>query len=828
MIWLQWLIDLMTIKTKNKMLKHYLKIAVRNLAKQKVLTVINILGLSIGLACFTLFLMYAVNELSFDKFHANENNIYRVYRHILPMGEDGDRLDAYLPMPLGPALKEDLSDVEGYVRIREAWGESATRANGEVTRLGMTFADPDFFRVFSFPLISGNAATALKDPRSVVLTRATAKKLFGKENPVGKTVEVKLEEGFEPFTVTGIAENIPSNSTITFDMIGNYEFLPALKSGARSVNNWNRSAFQTFVVLRPGSTLATDGNRLLAFRKKYYPEEEAELRKAGYWTKKGAPVTYGMQSLSSMHTDTRISSGVEPIDTKTVWVMLGIAGGVLLIACINFTTLAIGRSAGRAKEVGIRKVIGGRKKSLIFQFMMEAFLLTLLSAMAGLLLANLLLPYFNRLSGRELTFSFTQFPQMIWLLAGLILSVGLIAGSYPALVLSRFNPIEVWRRKMKLGGSNLFTRSLVTVQFVMSVGLIISTLVILQQLNFMRSKNPGFNKSNVVVVDAEGTPTEKTYPLFKQAISQDPAIAGVAGSELGLGEGTGWSRSGFDYKGKSKDVFEYYVDADYIPMMGMQLVAGRNFDPRIASDTVSSIIVNEEMVKDFGWTLDNAVGQQLPGYTEKLTPVVIGVVKNFHFRPFSEKVLPQMFHQFASYRPMKFFVRIREGNPSAALAKMQEAWKSVVPDLPFKYSFLDEDLDRFYKSESRWSSIVGWAGGISIFLACLGLFGLAALAVINRTREIGIRKVLGASVQGIVGLLSKDFLKLVIVAFIIASPLAWYFMNEWLQDFAYRIEITGWIFIIAGVSAVLIALITVGMQALRAATANPVKSLRTE
>jgi putative ABC transport system permease protein len=682
--------------------------------------------------------------------------------------------------------------------------------------------------VFSFPLIQGNAATVLKDPHSLVLTQQTARKLFGNNNPMGKTVEIKLEDTFLPFIVTGIAKDIPSNSTITFPMLGNYEFLANTRSGKRSVNNWNRSSYQTYVVLRPGSKLPNDVNRMHAFRKKYYPDEEAGLRKAGYWTKQGPPVRYALQPLLNMHVNPRIGGGVDPIDTKTVWILLSIAAGVLLIACINFTTLAIGRSAGRAKEVGIRKVVGGRKRELIFQFLTEAFLLTFFSTVIGLFLVKLLMPYFNQLSGRELQFSLSQFPQMGWLLAALVILVGLIAGSYPALVLSRFNPIDVWRQRMKLSGSNLFTRSLVTLQFVVSVGLIISTLVILQQLRFMRSKNPGFNKENIVVVDAEGTDSKKIYALFRQQALKYPGITAIAGSELGLGEGTGWSRSGFDYKGKHKDVFEYFVDPDYIPLMGMEVLAGRNFNANISSDTVNSVIVNEEMVKDFGWTVETAVGQELAGYSERITPVVIGVVKNFHFRPFSEKVQPQMFHQFADYSPVKFFVRIQPGNPSSTLSKLKETWASVVPDLPFKYSFLDEDLDRFYRSEARWSSIVGWAGGISIFLACLGLFGLAALTVVNRTREIGIRKVLGASVSGIIGLVSKDFIKLVAIAFIIASPLAWYFMNKWLQDFAYRIHLTAWIFIIAGIAATAVALITVGAQAMKAAVANPVKSLRTE
>jgi putative ABC transport system permease protein len=344
----------------------------------------------------------------------------------------------------------------------------------------------------------------------------------------------------------------------------------------------------------------------------------------------------------------------------------------------------------------------------------------------------------------------------------------------------------------------------------------------------MINKNPGFNKDNIVVVDASDTKTKEIYPLFRQALASRNDIAGIASAELGLGEGTGWSRSGFEYNGVHKDVFEYFIDPDYIPLMGMQLIAGRNFDPKVTADTVTSIIVNESMVKDFGWTIDNAVGQQIKGYMETKTPVVIGVVKDFHYRPFKEKVMPQMFHQYADYAPYKFFVRIKPGNPSPALAAMQKTWNSIVADLPFKYSFLDESLNNFYKAETKWANIIGWAGGISVFLACLGLFGLAALAAINRTKEIGIRKVLGASLPGIVKLLSKDFLKLVVIALIIAAPFAWYFMNKWLQDFAYRVSIGWWIFVVAGSLAVIIAFITIGFQAIRAGIANPVKSLRTE
>lgn len=811
------------------MIKHYFKIALRNLARQKWLTAINMAGLSIGLACFSLFLLYAVNEFTFDRFHENAKNIYRVYRWTEAMEGEPARADIYLPMPLGPALKQDLADVRNFVRIQEPWGESYVKYGDKIDRLKVSFADPEFFSLFSFKLRLGDTKKALHGLNNVVLTKKMAAHLFGDQNPLGQTIQIKKEDTFEPFIVSAVAEDPPSNSTIQFEALGNFDYLSTTNEGKRSVNNWKRSAYHVYIELKPGSRIATDPRALIAFRKKYYPDEEAELRRLGYWKESGVPVRYGLQSLRSIHTDIKIWGGDVPaVNPKTVWILLGIAFGVLLIACINFTTLAIGRSASRAREIGIRKVVGSARKQLIWQFLSEALLLTIFSVVVGLILSYLLLPPFNRLAGKDLSFSLEQFPELIWFIVALTLAVGILSGSYPALVLSGFKPLEVLKQKVKVGGSNFFTRGLVTLQFVLSIGLIASTFVILQQLKFMTGQNPGFQKENILVVNANEVDAEKIFPLFKQAVANDPGVVGIAGAELGLGEGAGWSRSSFNYKGKPKDVFDYFIDAAYIPLMGMQIIRGRNFDPAISADTLTSVIVNEATVNAFGWNIDSAVGQPMTGYSEIKTPVVIGVVKDFHFRPFSEKVAPQMFQQFSGYSPRKFFVRIKPGDPSKTLATLNKAWSSLVVDLPFQYDFLDENLDNFYKSERRWSSIIGWAGGISVFLAGLGLFGLAALAAVNRTKEIGIRKVLGASIPNIIELLSKDFMKLVLLAIAIASPLAWYFMNKWLQDFAYRVTIGWWIFLVAGGVAVVIALATVSFQAIKAAVANPVKSLRTE
>lgn len=812
------------------MLITYLKLTLRKLAKQKLLTLINILSLSVGLACFSLFMLYAVNEFNFDRHHANADNIYRVYRWTQAMNNSEAEGDPYLPMPLGTAIKADFGDVDNSVRFRESWGEQFTRANGEISRQELNFADPQVFEVFTLNIKAGNRKNPLKDLHNVVLTESKATELFGTENPIGKTIEVKLQEEFEPFTVSAVVENQPINSMIQFSMLGNFLLLESSKHGTRNKDNWSLSAFMTYVQLRPDSKLATEPQKLTKFYQKYHPNEEAELRKSGQWKQAGSPVTYQLQPLKNIHTNPKVSGGViSPIDPKIIWLLLAIAGGVLLIACINFTTLAIGRSAGSAKEVGVRKVVGSFRSQLISQFISEAMLLSIFSALLGVILANLLLPYFNQLSGRVLTFSLHLYPEMTWLIVCLTLLVGLVAGSYPAFILSKFKPVEVLRSSIKVSGSNLFTKSLVVTQFVLSVGLIISTIVILQQINFMQNKNPGFNKENVVVINAEDTDTKKIFPLFKQSLASQTDILGITGAEVGLGAGMGWSRSGFDYKGQHKDVFEYFVDDEYLRVLGMKVLAGRNFDSKITSDTISSVIINEAMVKDFGWTLANAVGQPLKGYSDNFTPIVVGVVKDFHFRSFREEVKPQLFHQFQSYVPFKFMVRIKPGNPKNTLAELEAIWHKIVPEYPFKYSFLDEDLNRFYKEEERWSSIVGWAGGISIFLACLGLFGLVALAVVNRTKEIGIRKVLGADISSIVALLSKDFLILVIIAIVIATPITYYFMQKLLlKNFAYHIDLHWSIFVLAAILAILIAFFTISFQAVKAALMNPVKSLRTE
>ena len=818
------------------MFRHYFRIAIRNLAKQKILTCINVGGLSLGLACFILILIYAVSEFNFDKFNAKAARIYRVTTRFTR--DDGQDLgDAGLNVALAPAIKKAFPDVEEAVRLSMD-NNDFMKGNNGVTLVNIQYADPGFFEVFSFPFLAGHPREALADPYSVVITRSKAKQLFGTEDAVGKTLPIKTDSAFHPFKVSAVAEDMPLNSSVSFDVIGSYRYLEITDSDrVRSSANWNFSyGDQTFVLLRPGSRLPQQSEALARFRRQHYPNEAEAFRKA-----KKIRGRYVLQPLLAVHTDTSISVMATTIDPKNIWILLGIATGILLIASINFTTLAIARSAGRAREVGVRKVFGGVRRQLMGQFLTESVLLSGFSAIIGCGLAMLLLPWFGRLAGAQLAFPWTLFPHGSGLslpqLAGMVIAlvgvVGLLAGLYPALVLSAFNAIEVLKTKIRLGGSNWFTRSLVTFQFVLSIGLIIATMVMIRQVNYMRSKDLGLIKENTVMIHTGNIDVAAAYPAFRQELAGNRDVMGVAASAMGLGEDQGFMNRSYDFSGKRQGVFEYPVDEHFIPVMGMRLVAGRNFDRAITSDTVDNVIVNETLVRNqLGLAPQQAIGQQLttsvrPGQVPAHKNI-IGVVRDFNFERLNKKIRPQLFLMPANFTPYVLFIHLRGGDPGPTLAKMSAVWRRLSPDIPFDYNFLDEQLDRFYKSEARWGNIIACAGGISIFLACMGLFGLAALSAANRLKEIGIRRILGASTATLVGLLTGGFLRLVLLASVIAAPISWLVMNRWLRDFAYRIDISLWIFAVTALAAVVIAFLTIGIQAWRAARTNPAENLRVE
>jgi putative ABC transport system permease protein len=808
---------------------NYLKIAIRHLRRNPLFSALNIAGLPLGLACFALIGLHVVDELSFDQFHVKHERIFRVLstRAAGFRGEPAQK-EAFMPMPLGPALQAEFGDVEALVRFRP-WGAFTQSPTGIYEEEGLCFVDADFFKVFSFDVLKGDATTALKETQSVVLTEKTALRLFGYTDAVGQTVLLKVFDAFEPFVVTAIVADPMSNSSLRFGMLLPFERYKASPRGAGEIDRWSRVSFQTYVLLREGSTLNKKPEQLQQFYTRHHPNDEANARQKGWWTAAESPFGYALQPLSEMRHDTSVN--ITTVDAKHFWLLLGIGILVLFIACANFTTLAIGRSMGRAMEASVRKTMGASRWQVAKQHLFEAFLMSFLATSVAGGLAYVALPMFNTLIGKELVFSFNQFPALYWLFPSTALVTGLLAGAYPALVLSGFRPMDVFRKKIRLGGENYFTRSLITAQFTLSIGLAICMLVIVQQLHFLRTSDPGFQKENVVIVNAFGTENaDRTILVFQQNLQKVPEVQSFSRAEMSLGAETGESVSGFEYKGKSKEIYEYVVDVDYIPTLGLTLLAGRNFETAMVADTQTSIVINEAAMHSFGWTLADVIGQKLSGYTENPSsdPVVIGVVKDYHFHSLHSAVQPMMLQMFSPYPRAMLFVRLQKGYPETALANIQAAWVASEAKLPFRYQFLDESIDKFYKTEQRWSQVVTIAGGLAMFLACLGLFGLAVLAAANRTKEIGIRKVLGASIAGIIGLLAKDFLKLVLIAIVIASPIAYYFMNKWLADFAYRIEIQWWMFAAAGIAALAIAFLTVGGQAVKAALANPVQSLRSE
>jgi putative ABC transport system permease protein len=816
------------------MLMNYLKIALRNLRRQKGFAFINVFGLAVGIACFSLLFLFVANERSFDQFHHNAANIYRLYVTWDPslFGVRDERVytdyGGSSGQPIGDAMKQNLPDVENVVKLRLPWGENLVRAENKIIRAPVGFADGSLFSVFDFPLKYGTKASALKGINDIVLTESKAKLLFGSsEHAVGRAIDIQFGIKYFPFTVSAVANDPPPNSTIRFDVLASYSFARSQREDVFYIgSNRHPTIDQTYVLLKPGSKLAERPEVLDRFLRGYSPM--SSFKDMGIdWKKDKMPATLKLQPLRSIHTASWFHgyefTDYEKIDPATIWILLGIAGGILLIACINFTTLAVGRSASRSKEVGLRKVVGAEKKQIVFQFLSEAVMLSILSALLGLWLAFLALPWFNQLAGRDLHFSFGEFPLELLLIGIVALAAGILAGSYPALVLARFKPVEVLKSKIRLGGSNLFTKSLVTFQFSLSISLIICTIIILQQTSYMINKSPGFDKENVVAIDAGQTDPGKLFPLFKQALLNRPEIIGVTSAAAGMGAGKGLL--GYSDQGFSADV--NIIDTGYVRVLGMHLLAGNNLEPAMISDSSKPILINETTMRSLGWEVGNAVGKTIKGF-QGGNAIVTGVVQNFNYRPLGEPVRNQVFITSTDKGFVNFYVRLRPGNPSQSLRLIERTWNSLAPGVPLKYSFLDEDINGYYLSEKNWSRIVAWGGGISVFLACLGLLGLAALAAANRTKEIGIRKVLGASEAGVVLLVAKDFVLLVGVAFLIAAPVAWMLMHRWLADYANRIGISWMVFVAVGLLTALLAMAAIGHQTIRAAMTNPVKALRAE
>lgn len=812
------------------MIKNYLKIAWRNLVKNKVFSFINIAGLAIGLACFTLIALYVADELSYDRYNEKADRIYRVDAEIRFGGTD-QRL-AVCSDPMGATLKKDYPQVEQYTRIYTSDGPKRIKKdNIFITEENVGNADSTLFDVFTLPSIAGDTRTALNEPNTVVITETMARKYFGSgsfRDAIGKTLETSDNNG-TLYKVTAVIKDMPHNSHFNFDMffsMDNVEY---------GFGNYLSQNFQTYIVLQKGTDPKAFTKNFQAVIEKYImpqAKQFMQINSMDEFEKAGNKLGYTLTPLTDIHlrSDKMGELGANS-NIQYVYIFSAVAIFILLIACINFMNLSTARSSNRAKEVGIRKVLGTERKTLIRQFLTESTLTALISLLISLLIARLVMPLFNTISGKSLSLSEVLSSSFLPFFLLLPIVVGIVAGSYPAFFLSSFKPISVLKGKINAGVKRSYLRSgLVVFQFATSILLMIGTIVVYKQLNYIQTKKLGFNKDQVLVINSTRALGDKTETFKNEVLSMPGVSSGTLSGFLPVSSSSRsnntFSKEAVMDSRNGLNMQSWVIDHDYIKTMGIEVLKGRSFSKDFKGDS-AAMIINETTAGLLGY--GDPVGKNIyanNGNGSMTTYTVIAVVKNFHFESLRQNIGPLCFTLGNSTGLASF--KVSAGNIKNLLSQVENKWKAMVPSVPFSYRFLDDAFDEMYRAEQRIGKVALSFAILAILIACLGLFGLATYIAEQRTKEIGVRKVLGASVGNIVSMLSKDFIKLVFVSALFAFPLAWWFMHTWLQDFAYRINIGWWIFIIAGAVAVLIALLTVSFQAIKAAIANPVKSLRTE
>ncbi len=800
------------------MLKNYLTVTLRSLRRERGYASLNVTGLALGLACCLLLFLFVRHELSFDRFHPDADRLFRVLTtQPNPAGEVVTT--ARGAFRLGPALEETFAAVDRTVRIATGGVEVVT--DDGAWEEEALFADAAFFDVFAFPLVAGDAA-ALARPDGVVLSAAAAARLLGETDVVGHSLAVELGGETRVFTITAVAEDPPTASSIVFGVVLPIETyaltLPAM-ARAFMLDRWTSPNTVTFVRLKQAGDAATVEAGLPNFAAKRYVEGAAP-----------GETTLALQPLRAVHLSPEVRGGiVAPGNPLHAAVLGGIAVLVLLIACINFTTLALGRSVRRAREVGIRKTLGAHRGQVRGQFWGEALVTTAAASLAAVALAALFLPTFNRLTGLALTLSPLMQPAATPAFLGLIVVVAFLAGSYPALVLSRMRPASVLKGRLGLGGTR-FARALVVVQFALSIALVAVTVIVSAQVRFLATAPLGFEQDGVVVLKMGSSDAGKAiYPRLRDELAGHAAVRGLAGSMVVPFDARGWPAQLQLGDTAAVIVQMNSVDEHFVETLGMEIVAGRGFaEARVAADRVP-VLVNETLMRALGWT--DFRGKQLPlqaGIVNAERAEIVGVVRDFHIQPLHEPVEPVILVSEVEGGVLAASVRLASGDVGRGLDALEAAWGRAAPGAPFEPVFLDEVVEAKYQAERRWHMLLRWATGFALSIAGFGLLGVAALSVAGRTKEIGIRKVLGASAAGIVALVSTDFLKLVALGFVLASPAAWLAAERWLEDFAYRVELGPGLFLIAGGLALVVAVLAVGTHALRAATADPVKSLRYE
>ncbi|MEO6549831.1 MAG: ABC transporter permease [Ferruginibacter sp.] len=809
------------------MIKNYLKIAFRNLSRYKFNSFINLFGLSIGFTCCLLILIFITNELSFDKYNHNADRIYRVTRKFTsPEGKQWLNLGTVAP-PFGPLLQNDFPDIEKITRLLSVSNTPLRYEEKIFNEEKAFYADENLFSVFDVAVIKGDPKKALNDPFCVMLTESTAKKYFGNEDPINKVIR---QDNTTNYKVTGIFKPFPSNSHIHPEILFSFNTLrDSTVYGEENLKtNYGNNSFFTYLLLPAGYPADKLAAQFPAFIDKHMPTQ------GGQGLKPSKTTSLSLQKLTDIHLRSHMDYEAEENgDINRVYIFSAIALFILLIACINYMNLSTARSVLRAKEIGIRKVIGAERKEIIFQFLSESILVTAIALLFSLAFAWLAIPWLNDVSGQQLSLALISNWKMISLLIAIPFIVGIISGLYPAFFMSSFQPVKVLKGLMRVQTGNIsFRQVLVVTQFSISIILIIATAIVFQQLNYMQRKSLGFDREHIVTMSYNGALTPQ-FEAFRNELLANPILKNAArSSRIPTGrllDAQDASIPVGDTMAPIKaDIKMVAVDYDFIPTYGIQMAAGRNFSREFKADT-ASFIINEATISLLGVkTANQVIGR--PFIYAGIKGRVIGVVKDFHFESMHERIIPLVLlspdPKIGLYNRLS--VKIAGRDIAGGMAQLEKTWKQFLPQTPFAYTFLDENFDKLYQAENRQGTLFTTFSCLAILIACLGLFGLSAFTITQRVKEIGIRKVLGASIGNIVQMISKDFLKLVVIAAVIAFPVAWYAMHKWLEDFAYRVGISWWIFGAAAIIAFLIALLTISFQAVKAAVANPVKSLRSE
>ena len=800
------------------MIKNYLVIAIRNVLKYKFFSAINIFGMSVGVTSCLLIMLYVTNELSYDQFHQDAGRIYQVGLHGKIGGQDISVANTCPPM--AAALVADIPEVESSTRIAQANGRVIRNGDKIFTEEKVFWVDSNFFQFFGYKLLKGDIRTVLTEPNTLVLTEKMAKKYFGDEDPVGKMLVVGDDK--KSFKVTGVAENPPANSHFGFNVLGSAESANQMKSPI-----WLNNFMYTYLKIRPNTSVASVNEKFGALVEKYVGPEIEKFMGTTLKQMKDSGGSYGYYTtnVKDIHLHSTSQGDLEAGgNILYVYFFGGIGIFIMAIACINFMNLATARSAGRAKEVGLRKALGSLRGQMIRQFLAESMMYSLVSVTIALAASYFLLPYFNLLSGKELGMSILMSPLFVAGIVGLVIVVGLVAGSYPAFYLTSFSSIEVLKGKVRAGMRSKGIRSvLVVFQFALSIFLIIFTVVVYQQILFMQEKNLGIDKNNILILE-NADRLAKNKEAFRNALSQQTGVIKASYTNNtfpGVNNTTIFKSVGSE---QDHIMGAYYADYDQQEVIKFEMKSGRYFSKEFPSDSLA-IVINEAAAREFGF--ENPIGEEIlynnGGPIQKLK--IIGVLKNFNFESFKEQVRPMSI--LLTQNADNLLIRY-EGNSAAFVKEIEKLWKQYATDQPFEYTFLDENFDRLFRAEQRMGKLFSIFSGLAILIACLGLFALAAFTSEQRTKEIGIRKSMGASVFSLSVLLSQEFTRLVVIAFVPAAGLAWYVSDTWLHGFAYRTEISPLVFILSGLAAIVIAWLTVSYQSIKAATANPVESLRYE